>query len=387
MQRRSLLSVVLGVVALALVAAFLWSGLTKKEVSQAGGGRKIAVATAEAKAVDFPVRRQAIGLVESPATVTILSRIDSQLTEQHVRDGQLVKEGDLLFVLDDREIKAAVAKDQANVQKDEALHNQTLSDLRRAQELLSKNSASQQQVDQATTNQKSAEAVLAADKATLDANKLKLSYTRIYAPISGRVGTVRVTPGNLVKANDGAGGGLVTITQVEPLRVAFALPERDLPLLRKATTHDQQPIVSIIAPNSGAEVQGKLDFLDNAVDSASGTITAKASFDNREGLFWPGQYVQVDTVLGSLPKVISIPTVAVQIGQKGSYVFVVGPNNVIDIREVSVLGSDGTISAISGLEAGERVVVEGQNRLTKGTMVNEARTDRDPNAPISEVQK
>ncbi len=387
MQRRNLVVSVLLALALVIGGIALWKGRGAKDGAHAAATRKIAVATVEAVAVDFPVRRQAIGLVESPATVVILSRIDSQMAEQHVHDGQLVKRGDLLFVLDDREIAAAVAKDTATVQKDEALLAQTVSDLHRAQELLSKNSASQQQVDVATTNQKSAEAVLAADKATLDADKAKQSYTRIYAPIAGRVGTVRVTPGNLVKANDAAGGGLVTITQVEPLRVTFALPERDLPLLREATAHGKQPDVAIEAPNSGTRTTGKLNFVDSAVDAASGTIAAKAWFANEQGVFWPGQYVQSSAVLGTMPGAISIPTVAVQMGQKGAYVFVVGANGVIDIRDVTVVAADGQNSAITGLKAGEHVVVEGQNRLTKGSAVNETQRDRDPTAPVSEVQK
>lgn len=376
MQQRNLRLIVIGIVAIAILGVVLWKATEKKGAEQAGSaGRKIAVATVEMKVVDFPVRRQAIALVESPATVTILSRIDSQLTEQHVRDGQLVKEGELLFVLDDREIRAAIAKDEATIAKDEALHVQSLADLKRAQELLTRNSASQQQVDQAVANQKSAEATLAANKAVLEADKLKLSYTRIFAPITGRVGSVRVTPGNLVKANDSSGGGLVTITQVQPLRVTFALPERDLPLLRQATSHGKKPVVHIEAPNTGVKTEGTLDFLDNMVDSASGTITAKASFTNEERLFWPGQYVQIDAVLGSMPNVISIPTVSLQLGQKGPYVFVVTDKSTVDVRDVAVLGADNVNSAVSGLEPGERVVVEGQNRLTQGAAVNEVRKE------------
>ncbi|MEN3930237.1 efflux RND transporter periplasmic adaptor subunit [Microvirga sp. W0021] len=370
MQRFNNRQISIGVGVLILLGAAFWGLTGKKDTSQKGDPRQTAVEVAEAKAVNFPVSRQAIALVESPATVTILSRIDSQLIEQHVRDGQIVEKGDLLFVLDDREIKATIAKDQATIDKDEALLAQSLADLSRAQALLAKNSASQQQVDQATANQKSAAAVLDADKAILESDKLKLSYTRIYAPISGRVGSVRVTPGNLVKANDSSGGGLVTITQIQPLRVTFALPERDLPLLRKATDQKIVPEVKISAPNGGATAVGKLDFLDNMVDSSSGTITVKASFPNDERKFWPGQYVQIEAVLGQLDDVILVPTVALQMGQKGPYVFVALPDGKAGVRDVQIIGSDNVNSAISGLKAGEQIIVEGHNRLSEGAAIN-----------------
>lgn len=360
MQRRNLRILLTAVAALAVIG-LIWANYGSKNTGpQQTRNAKIAVTTAEAVGVDFPIRRQAIGLIESPASVTVMSRIDSQLLEQHVKDGQLVKEGDLLFVLDDKEIQAAIAKDAAMVAKDDALHDQSMADLSRAQELLAKNAASRQQVDQAIANQKSAAAVMAGDKAVLANDHLKLAYTRIYAPISGRVGSVRVTPGNLVKANDVGGGGLVTITQIQPLRVAFALPERDLPLLRNAMLAQKLPMVKITAPNGGAKAEGKLNFIDNAIDSNSGTITAKATFANDDLALWPGQYVQVDVELSSIPDVIALPTVSLQIGQEGSYVFVVGAEDKLDIRYVKVLATDHDRTAVSGVKAGERVVVEGR---------------------------
>lgn len=360
MQRRNLL-IFLAVVAVLAAIGLIWENSgSKKADAQRAKNAKIAVTTAEATEVDFPIRRQAIGLIESPASVTVMSRIDSQLLEQHVKDGQLVKQGDLLFVLDDKEIQAAIAKDTATVAKDDALHDQSMADLNRAQELLARNAASRQQLDQATANQKAAAAVMAADKAVLATDNLKLAYTRIYAPISGRIGTVRVTPGNLVKANDVGGGGLVTITQIQPLRVAFALPERDLPLLRSAMLSQKLPMVKITAPNGGAKAEGKLDFIDNVIDANSGTITAKASFANDDLALWPGQYVHVDVELSSIPDAITLPTVSLQIGQEGSYVFVVGAEDKLDIRFVKVLATDHDKTAVSGVKAGERVVVEGR---------------------------
>lgn len=371
MQRRNLRIFLIAVASLTVIGLVYWgSHNSKSNGAHSSADRKIAVTTAEAVEVDFPIRRQAIGLVESPASVTVMSRIDSQLLEQHVRDGQLVKEGDLLFVLDDKEIRAAIAKDEATIAKDEALHDQSTADLNRAQELLSRNAASRQQVDQATANEKAAAATVSADKAMLSTDHLKLAYTQIYAPIAGRVGAVRVTPGNLVKANDVSGGGLVTITQIQPLRVAFALPERDLSLLRGAMASQKLPVVRVTAPNGGAKAEGKLDFIDNMVNSNSGTITAKATIANTDLALWPGQYVQVDVELSSMPDTISLPTVALQIGQEGSFVFVVGPEDKVDVRYVKVLGTDHDRTAISGVKVGERVVVEGRyDRLAKGSVI------------------
>ncbi|ODA66049.1 Multidrug resistance protein MdtA precursor [Methyloligella halotolerans] len=194
----------------------------------------IAVSTVIAEKADFPIRRRSIGVMESPAVVIIRSRIDSQILEQHVKDGQIVRTGDLLFSLDDREVKAALARAEATLEKDLANKARADLDLNRMKQLLERNAAAKQQLDQATADAKAAAATVASDRAQVDTEKLRLSYTEIRAPISGRIGSVRVTPGNLVSANDMSGTGLVTITQVRPIRVSFTVPEKDLALVRNA---------------------------------------------------------------------------------------------------------------------------------------------------------
>ena len=200
--------------------------------SQGSRGAAVPVTTTPAQAEDFAIRRRTIGIMESPATVVVKSRLESQVTEQHVRDGQLVKKGDVLFTLDDRVVKAVISRDQAQLEKDQASADRTELDLERYQRLSETNATSRQQLDQATADHKIALAVVEADKAQVSADNLQLGYTKIEAPIGGRLGTVRVSPGNLVSVNDPT--GLVTITQVRPIRIAFTLPERDLAALRKA---------------------------------------------------------------------------------------------------------------------------------------------------------
>jgi membrane fusion protein, multidrug efflux system len=207
------------------------------EAQRARGGQgqspAIAVVTAIAERADLPITRTSVGWVEPIATVTVRPRIDGQILEQHVKDGQMVKEGDILFRLDDREIQAQIARDQATLTRDQAMLAKTQADLRRAQELLSKNVGSPVQAEQIAADVKIASANVAASEAALAADRIRLGYTTIKAPIAGRVGVVRVTEGNLVRGSDAGGDGLATITQMQPLRVTFSLPERDLDLLRE----------------------------------------------------------------------------------------------------------------------------------------------------------
>jgi multidrug efflux system membrane fusion protein len=337
-----------------------------------GQNPRIPVVTAMAQNADLPITRASVGWVEPIATVTIRARIEGEMVERRVQDGQIVKEGDVLFRLDDREIQAQIARDEATLVKDQATATKTQNDIRRIGELLGKGAASQQQFDVVTADSKVAAANVAADQASLQADRIKLGYTVIRAPISGRVGVVRVTEGNLVRAND-SGDGLVTITQMQPLRVSFTLPERDLDLLRAALARKEPTSVRAYAGNDTESLAtGRLNFVDSAVDTLSGTVTAKALFDNKDGRLWPGQYVRVEVDLGLRPHVTTAPLVAVQPSQDGPFVFVVKPDMTVERRPVEVAEARGTVAAIaSGLKPGEKVVVEGQQRLKNGTSVIE----------------
>ncbi len=331
----------------------------------------VPVTTIAAEQGTFPVRRRSIGLLESPAVVVIRSRIDSQLLEKHVDDGQLVRKGDLLFTLDDRELLATIARNEAQLAKDEAARDRANADLKRTEELLARNVAARQQLDEKVAEAKAAEATIAADKAQLDSDRIRLGYTRITAPITGRIGTIRTTPGNLVSSSDAQ--GLVTITQIRPIRVSFTLPERDLAALRAARRAEQPPTVRVYAAGDLQPLaSGQLDFVDSSVDTATGTIMAKATFANEDFSLWPGMYVDVEVDLDTRPDTISIPTVALQTSQKGPFVFVVKPDETAELRMVETSGIVEDRTAIrSGLEPGERVVVEGQLRLADGARVRD----------------
>jgi len=387
---------VTGVVIAGLAAGGIWYWRAHAPVaSQAarggrGDGGAVAVISAAAIQADFPVRKHAIGFVETPASVLMRSRIDSQIMTQNVVDGQFVKAGDLLFTLDDRDIKAQIAKDEAMLARDEATHTRNLADLDRYKQLLVRNAGTQVQVDQAIADEKSSAASIQGDHATLDADRLKLGYTRITAPIDGRVGAVQVTPGNLVNAAaNNSGTGLLTITQMKPLRVSFALPESELPTLQGALAAAKPVPVTARVPNAKSPpAEGKLNFVDSSVDITSGTITAKAAFANDDLSLWPGQYVDVEIIPETLAGVTVIPTVAVQTGQKGPYAFVVKPDATVDLRQIKVALSDGDRTAVTeGIAPGERVVIDGQMRLKQGTQVREraATSEKPPQAtPVAE---
>ena len=379
MNRRGVILVV-GAVAVLIAAAayyhFHHSGTAAAQTARggrgaAGGGNAAPVTTTPAVTEDFAIRRRTIGILESPATVVVKSRIESQVTEQHVRDGQLVHKGDVLFTLDDRVVKAAIARDEAQMQKDQATADRTQLDLERYQRLAETNATSRQQLDQATADHKIALAVVEADKAQLSADNLQLNYTKIEAPIGGRLGTIRVTPGNLVSVNDPT--GLVTITQVRPIRISFTLPERDLAALRKAYISKPPAVVRVFEPGADkALATGELDFIDSLVDSSSGTIAAKAKFANEKFELWPGMYVDVEIDLSVRPKTVMIPTVAIQSGQSGPFVFVATSDKKAAMRKVELVGVEGDRTAlVSGVNEGDRVIVEGQMRLVDGARVNE----------------
>lgn len=329
----------------------------------------VPVRVAEVKTATMPIRRRTIGWVEPIATVAVKSRIDSVIVEQRAKEGEFVKEGDVLFVLDDREAKAAIARDEATLKKDQALQDLADRNLERAQQLAAKQTVSKQSLDQAKSEAQAAAAAVGADRATIEANKLTLSYTIISAPISGRLGAIAVTPGNLVGENDAT--ALVTITQMKPIRVTFTLPDRDLDPLRTALLQDPPAQVRVFSKGSDqARATGVLNFINSSVDIGSGTITAKAEFTNDQLELWPGQYFDVEIELGQREQTPVVPTVALQVGQNGLFVFVVKADNTAEMRNVTAIGTDGDMTAIAeGLQAGERVVIDGQHQLAPGLPV------------------
>jgi multidrug efflux system membrane fusion protein len=341
--------------------------------TQKGTPPGVAVTTAVAKTADFPIRRYAIGFVSSPAVVEVSARISSQVEEVHVRDGQMVHAGEVLFSLDDRALKAALAKDQATLAKDQALLVNAQADLNRAKDLMTRGTGTKQAYDLADASAKAAAATVNADEAAIEADQVQLSYATIKAPITGRLGAIKITKGNVVSTgnNNGSSSPLVTITQMNPLEATFSLPESDLPLLKKALATNPPAEVRLYRDDGKKLLAiGHLDFVDSTVDTASGTVEVKASMPNDDLTLWPGQFVDVVVEAGTMPAMTSIPTVAVQPGQKGSFVYVVKPDDTVEERPVTVAMTVGDNSAVSqGLKGGERVVTEGQKSLKQGTRV------------------
>jgi len=341
-----------------------------------GGGGPVTVATAVAVTADFPIRRHAIGFISSPAVVEISARIASQITVVRVQNGQTVAAGDVLFQLDDRALKAALDRDQATLAKDQAVLASATADLERAKDLAARQAGTEQAYDQALATQKAAVATVEADQAAIEADNVQLGYATITAPIAGRLGAVNVTVGDVVSSNvaGGTATALVTITQMDPLEVIFTLPESDLALLQKALAQPGSAPVTLHKDGDPQPIgTGTLYFIDSTVDTASGTISVRAKVPNPGLGLWPGQYTDLTVDAGAMPRQVSVPTVAVQSGQKGPFVYVVRPDDTVELRQVTVALTEGDNSAIaSGLAPGERVVVEGQARLTDGARVREA---------------
>jgi membrane fusion protein, multidrug efflux system len=329
----------------------------------------LSVQVAAAVEKPFPVEVATIGTVNAYATVALKARIDGQIMESVVKDGEDVKVGDLLFTIDDRGIRADLHQAEANLARDRALLASAQRDVARLSALVGKNYASKQTLDQTMAQAESLQASVRADEAAVDAARVQLSYTEIRAPINGRAGTVNLPRGNMVKANDTM--ALVVLNQLRPIYVAFSVPQTDLPRIRSAMAAGPLRVGATIPGDSGGPLAGTLTFIDNTVDVATGTILLKATFNNVELRLWPGQFVNVTLTLSLDPRAIVVPDVAVQRGQDGAYVYVVRSDSTVEMRQVTVARSRAGESVIdSGLAAGDRVVVDGQLRLAPGLKVD-----------------
>jgi multidrug efflux system membrane fusion protein len=337
----------------------------------AGGGRSreavpVLVATAIHKSV--PVQLRAVGNVEAYTTVAIKSQVTGVLMQAHFREGQDVKKGQQLFTIDPRPFEAALRQAEANMQRDNAQLKNLREQVRRYAELVEKQYVSREQYDLIKTNADAAEAVVEADKAAVENAKVQLSYCYIYSPVNGRVGSLLVNEGNLVRVNDAA--PLVVINQVNPINVTFSVPEQHLSDLKRHMSAGTLKVDASFQSDDGRPEQGKLEFVDNAVDRSTGTIKLKAVFANAERRLWPGQFINVALTLTTEPNAVVVPSEAVQVGQEGQHVFVVQPDKRVEVRPVT-LGSTsgGEAVIIKGLAAGEQIVREGQFLLGPGSRI------------------
>ena len=319
-----------------------------------------------------PVRIQAIGNVEAYSTVTLKSRVDGQIVAVGFKEGQRVSKGAVLFRIDPRPFEAALRQAEANQMRDKALQEQTRSQERRYQELLQKNFVSKEAYAQIRTNADTAAAAALASKAAVENAQLQLDYCTIRAPIDGFVGKVMLQMGNMVKANDTS--PLVVINQVQPINVNFAVPEQRLLEIREHMEKSRLP-VEALPPNSGrVAAVGALSFVDNAVDTSTGTIKLKAVFPNKDSALWPGQFVNVSLKLYEQKDALLVPSQAVQTGPRGQYVYIVKQDMTAELRTVELDRVDGDNAIVAkGLRKGETVVVKGQLRVAPGAKVKVAK--------------
>ena len=334
--------------------------------SRAGTAAPISVTTSLARQRDFDVNLQAIGTVAAVSSVDVKPQTTSVLTRVHVQEGQFVRAGDLLFSLDARADEANVAKARAQMAKDEAALADAQRQLARSRDLIAKNFISQGALDTNQAQVESQLATVAADRAALNAAELSLSYTRVKAPGAGRLGTVNVYAGTAVQANQTT---LVTITQLDPISVAFNLPQSNLEAALAGLKGGGIRVTAKLPENKGA-VQGRLQFVDSAVDAATGTVKAKARFDNREAQLWPGAFVNVELTAGTLKDAVVIPLASIIQSTRGPIVYVVQDGKAV-VRKVQVLASQADEAAVTGVQGGDRVVLEGRQNLRPDSAVVE----------------
>lgn len=327
------------------------------------------VSVGQVRQEDVPVALKAIGKVEALATVAIKARVTGQLVTVHFKEGQFVRKGDLLFTIDPAPFQVALREAQAQAARDQAFAVKAVDDLKRYQELIGRKAVSTAQFEQFQAEAKAKEATAQASQAQVDKARLELGWCQITAPVGGQTGGLQAYVGNLIKANDD-NKVMVTITQVQPIQVSFAVPEQYLGEIRRYQA--LAPLSVSIRPEGENEStrHGELVFVDNSVDTATGTIRLKASYPNQDLGLWPGQFVNARLNLTTRKDVTVIPSQALQTGQIGDYVFVLKPDQTVEARKVKpglVLEEVAVIE--QGLKAGETVITDGQLRLADGSRV------------------
>jgi multidrug efflux system membrane fusion protein len=336
-----------------------------------GGGGAGAVPVTVASVVEkpMPLDLQTIGTVEAFSNVAVHAQLTGELTSVNFKEGDDVNAGDVLFTLDRRPLEAILQQAEANLERDQAQLANATAQAKRYQDLADRGIATKEQVDTSSTSAAALLATVGADRAAVENARVQLQYATIKAPLSGRTGALMVHPGNLVRANDAT--PLVIINQIVPIYVSFSVPEAQLPDLKRylaqgSTKVEAQPPNDIQPP-----AEGRITFIDNAVDQTTGTIRVKASLPNVNHQLWPGQFVNVTLTLTTELHAIVVPSAAVQTGQQGPYVFVVKPDQTAELRNVDVERSTATMTILkSGVKPGETVVTDGQLRLVSGSRVS-----------------
>jgi RND family efflux transporter MFP subunit len=358
--------------AVILIAAAGWWWTSSRTEAAAAVVRTaspaISVTTALVKQQDLPVSVIANGSVVALQAVDIRAQISSVIASIHIAEGQTVSKGDLLFVLDARTEEANLRKAEAQVIKSRSDLANAERNLIRQRELFQQKFISQAALDTAINQADVLKGQLAVDEAAAEASRVARSFTQIRAPFSGRTGAIAVRIGSLVQPNTQA---LVTISQIDPIGVSFALPERELPHVQRAIAKGALPVIIELAAPQKQTLTGKLTFIESTVDSASGTIALKAAFENNEKLLWPGSFVNVSLSARTLAGALVVPVQAVQSGPERKFVYVVGQDNKVSSVPVEIELIQAGLAAIKGVAAGARVVVEGGQNVRKDSTIAE----------------
>lgn len=372
---------------LLVLAAGIWLVLRYGDKAPAAArSAPVVVTTTLVRQHDIPIYLMGVGTVVATQSVTVKARIDGQLDKVGFTEGQDVSAGQLLAQLDPRVQQAQLDQALAQKAKDKSQLANARLDLHRYTELMKQNATTRQILDTQRALVAQLEAALQFDDAQISAAQTQLSFTRITAPIRGRVGARLVDPGNIVHANDA--NGLVVINQIDPISVVFTLPEESFQDINHALRSSAEPLAVEAYPRKGTEVlgRGRLVLLDNRIDTDSGTVRLKGSFANAEHKLWPGQYVRAHLILGQRKQALTVPAAVVQRGPDGIYAYAVAADDTVHIQPIELIGiQDGLAVVGKGLSAGQRVVIDGQYKLKPGLKVVESQAV--PDAAAAEKGK
>jgi membrane fusion protein, multidrug efflux system len=358
------------VIATSLIALLLLPACSREHASQGRpSAPAVPVMVADAVRQDVPVTLRVIGAVDAYNIVRVRARVGGQLVGVGFKEGQNVRAGDVLFQIDPRPFETALQSALANSARDSAQALSADAQEQRYAGLVQKDYVTKQQYDEVKANAAALHATLQADAAACSNARLNLGFCTIRAPISGRTGSLLVQQGNLIGANDA--NPLVVIQQLVPIYVSFSIPEQRLAEVRKYSAAGALRAEAVVNGDTTAVHTGELTFIDNAVDETTGTILLKATFANADESLWPGQFVNVSLILTHRPDAIVVPSPAIQTGQQGNFVYIVKPDLTVALQPVTIgTTTDGDTVVETGVQAGDRVVTDGQLRLTPGAKVD-----------------
>ena len=378
--RRSRLRPFLGLLLIiAVIAAAVWYFPRPEEQPRNAGrfpsGTPVPVVLAPVEKGDMPVTLTQLGTVTPLAMVTVKTQINGYLVQVAFKEGQMVNKGDFLAQIDPRPYQVALEQAQAQLAKDQALLKNAQLDLQRYNTLVAQNSIAKQTRDTQVSLVAQYQATVQADQAQIDAQKLNLTYCRIVSPVTGRVGLRQVDAGNYVQTSDP--NGIVVVTQLQPISVIFTLPEDKLPeVMKRVRAGATLPVTAYDRTGATELAKGRLDTVDNQIDTTTGTVKLRATFDNEQEILFPNQFVNIKLLVDTMRGAEIVPSSAVQRGAPGTFVYLVKPDRTVAVQKVKLGPSDGQHVAItSGLQPGENVVVDGADRLRDGAKVTLASAD------------